>query len=269
MNTAKEPVVTEEPLPGWLRFETEGEKPWYKTPPPRTVIRANSNLKEFLEKEHKQNRKLDIDGSEFSFKRRLGLKSKINTPPDSAGISTPDVLSEALSVTSLTAMNDKSPSSESRELQETAVDRLVRGKDVINHRKLLSACSKTMDSFRLTDGYHSSDGFENLKSNIASSCDLRGMLIELNSNIDVVDALDLMFSDCCLMEISRIPSNRGPLVDFPVSLNTNVYCEIVEFGMKNCPRLIHFVMDMVVRRGRGRGRGRGRFYECFVLLCWR
>ena len=39
------PVITEEPLPGWLRYETEGEKPWFRTPVPRMVIRDASKLK--------------------------------------------------------------------------------------------------------------------------------------------------------------------------------------------------------------------------------
>ena len=87
----KNPVITEEPLPGWLRHETEGEKPWFRTPVPRMVIRDASKLKGFLDKEHSQGRLLEIDGSQFSFKRRLGLrqrKSVANGPTVSASCQT-------------------------------------------------------------------------------------------------------------------------------------------------------------------------------------
>ena len=82
MSSARKPVITQEPLPGWLRLEVEGEKPLFKTPVPRTVIRDASKLREFLDKEHSNGRMLEIDGSEFSFKRRLGLR-KQKTPKNS------------------------------------------------------------------------------------------------------------------------------------------------------------------------------------------
>ena len=63
MSGDKDPHVTEEPLPGWQRFELEGQKPWFKTPVPRTVIRDAKKLQMFLEKEHQQGRMMDVDGS--------------------------------------------------------------------------------------------------------------------------------------------------------------------------------------------------------------
>ena len=71
-----EQVVSEEPLPGWLRYEISGRKPFYKSPFPRTVIRTTTMLTDFLKKEHASGRMLEVTGAEFSFKRRLGLKEK-------------------------------------------------------------------------------------------------------------------------------------------------------------------------------------------------
>ena len=52
MNAAKNPEVSEdEPYVGWLRCEVSGEKPWYKTPFPRTIIRDHKKLLDYLEKE--------------------------------------------------------------------------------------------------------------------------------------------------------------------------------------------------------------------------
>ena len=68
--------MSEEPLPGWLRFEVEGSKPYFKTPVPRTIIRNARMLEDYLKKEHEKGRLQEVSGSEFSFKRRLGLKKK-------------------------------------------------------------------------------------------------------------------------------------------------------------------------------------------------
>ena len=94
--TEKKQHISEEPAPGWLRFETEGSKPWFKSPVPRTVIRTSTMLKEYLDKEHKKNRMLDVDGSEFSFKRRYGLQEKYPRNKDS--LSEPEVCDVWLNV---------------------------------------------------------------------------------------------------------------------------------------------------------------------------
>ena len=231
MNLVKEPIVSEEPLPGWLRFETEGEKPWFKTPVPRTVIRDASNLQSFLEKEHRLGRMLDIEGSEFSFKRRFGLRQK-----PICSVATVSEQSESLA-----------PVAETEPL--SIIERLTRNTEIIDHKKLLSRSSKKVDEFRLNDGYQTPDSFEELKRKVSTSTDLRDLLATLNKEIPVVDAFNLMFSDTCLAEISRIDSKIGPLVEFPASINQNLYCKMVEYGMDTCPGLIMFVISMVVRRG--------------------
>ena len=58
-----------------------------------------------------------------------------------------------------------------------------------------------------------------------------------------------MFLDGCLAEISKIQTEKGPLVDFSTSINQNIYCEIVDYAMKVCLRLFFFVINMVVRWG--------------------
>ena len=141
MSSERSPVVTEEPLPGWQRYEMEGEKPWFKTPVPRTVIRDASKLQDFLEREHSHGRMKEVDGQEFSFKRRLGLqKQKV-----SAGaavletLQTPDeVISEV---------------SDSKLETASIVERLTRNSDVLDHKKLLYKSSKDLDRFRQNDGY--------------------------------------------------------------------------------------------------------------------
>lgn len=75
------------------------------------------------------------------------------------------------------------------------------------------------------------------------------MLSIVNNDSKITDALDLMFSDACLYEISCIDLKAGPLVEFPASINENIYAEIVDFGLEKCPRLMYFIVNMVVKRG--------------------
>ena len=73
---ALEEHVIEEPYPGWLRIEREGDKPYYKSPFPRTVLRNASMLKNYLSKEQNAGRMQDVEVEKFSFKRKYGLKKK-------------------------------------------------------------------------------------------------------------------------------------------------------------------------------------------------
>ena len=237
MNLAKEPVVTEEPVPGWLRYEVEGKKPWFKTPVPRTVIRDAIKLQDFLEKEHSIGRMLEVDGKEFSFKRRFGLQKK-QVSSDSS-----------LQVLVGSDSEDNNEVTETSDKLSTIVERLTRNTDIVDHKKLLSKSSKQVDDFRQNDRYKTPDNFAELKQKVFSSPDLRAMLTIFNNETPVLDALNLMFSDTCLAEISRINIKTGPLIDFPSSINENLYCKTVDFGMKECPTLVNFIVNMVVRRG--------------------
>ena len=238
MNLEKSPVVTEEPRPGWQRYEVEGAKPWFKTPVPRTVIRDAAKLEDFLEKEHGHGRMIDITGSEFSFKRRFGLRQKHVAGRDRSVGSISDAGEDSEEETII---------AEAKSL--SMVERLTRSTDIIDHRKLLSKSAKEIDDFRQNDGYQTPADFEDLKKKVSSSSDLREMLAILNKETSVMDALNLMFSDNCLSEISRIDVKTGPLVEFPSSINENLYCKLAEYGMKTCPSLFLLVINLVVRRG--------------------
>ena len=232
MNSKKPPVVSEEPLPGWQRLEVEGEKPWFKTPIPRTVISSAAKLQDFLEKEHDVGRMLEIDGREFSFKRKLGLRKKSTS--QSCDLSESDVVLDAVGAEFV----DVDPNAQS----ESVVERLTRSGEIVDHRKLLSKSSRAIDDFRNGDGFRTPETFEELKQKVASSSDLKEMLAILHKETPVTDALNLMFSDTCLAEISHVDTTKGPMVEFPASINENVYCKTAEFGMKMCPSLMLFVI---------------------------
>ena len=196
-------------------------------------------LKKFLEKEHSKNRMLDIDGSEFSFKRRLGLKQR-KAPFSVAKDSVEDRQFEE---------DDDDDVIKVQSDNRAILERLSRNTDIVDHRKLVLSSSQKIDKFRDKESYQTPDNFEEIKIKVSSASDLRDMLASFNDEIHVVEAFDQMFSDRCLTEISTIDVQKGPLVEFPSSINQNLYCKIVEHGICECPALMQFVISMVVRRG--------------------
>ena len=58
-------------------------------------------------------------------------------------------------------------------------------------------------------------------------------------------------------------------MEFPVSVNENCYCEIAEYGMQKCPRLMAMVITMVVRREESvLPKDVLRIATCFANLCY-
>ena len=87
---------------------------------------------------------------------------------------------------------------------ESVIDRLTRGTGMLNHKKLLTSSSKLIDEFRRDYSYETPTNFEDVKSNILNSSDLREMISSLSVDNSVSESLKLMFTDLCLAEISRI-----------------------------------------------------------------
>ena len=158
----KVPVVTEEPFPGWLRYELEGNTPYYKSPVPRTVIKSARKLSLFLESERKKGNMKDVAVSDFTFKRRLGLKKPI----------------KELETSSISSLSESVISEGECEVQQTSeatsvIERLSRGTEVVDHRKLLSEAAKKLDSSRVSDGFYTPENFDEIKGSISTAEDLR------------------------------------------------------------------------------------------------
>ena len=162
MEEAEKTFTSDEPLPGWKRIEVEGKKTWYKSPIPRTIIRNNRMLMEYLTKEHRHNRLLEVDGSEFSFKRRYGLK--IQQRPMEKDDCEITVQGEEVSASGDNQAVEKVMESS----LQSAVNRMVKVKNDINHRKMLSQCAKEIDSARTHDSYETPPEFDSLKEKLFS-----------------------------------------------------------------------------------------------------
>ena len=156
--TEKHEVVTEEPAPDWWRYEVEGSTPWYKTPVPRTVLKSSRKVALFLEKEHSKGRMKDVDVSQFSFKRRLGLLKMHNSGSHHS--------TQGLFETQTLDLQKKEP-------PKTIVERLTKSVEAVNHRKVLSEAAKSIDVSRASSGYETPENFDSLKKALTASVDLR------------------------------------------------------------------------------------------------
>ena len=193
-------------------------------------------LGDFLRKAHAAGRCVEVTGTEFSFKRRLGLKMK---PADPKVNDVEVATNEVDSVIAPKLYEHRS-----------AVDLLTKdsGKTV-DHRRLLSSMSRVLEEFRPKDPYQTPDTFENLKIKLSTASDLKDVIAVLMESQEVTNSLTAMFSDMCLAEVSQVDGKNGPLVEFPSSINENVYCKIAEQGMQSCPHLMSLVINFVVRKG--------------------
>ena len=246
MDPPKEPFV-EEPYPGWLRIEKDGQRPFYKTPFPRTVLRSAAMLKDFLGKEKAAGRMKEVDEKQFSFKRRHGVKVKDAASPELLD----QVQGDAASPTEVGVAPDGQVLShgEPTELlkHRTVVELLTREPDKsTNHRKLLSNTAKLVDKFR--PKIENQTDFEVFKEKLMDASDMSDIVTCLTQDEQGIEALRSSFSDLCLAEISQINVKDGPLVEFPPSVNENVYCQVAEYGMQSCPQLISLAINLVVRK---------------------
>ena len=157
MEEPPEQVVTEEPLPGWLRYEISGRKPF-----PRTVMRTTTMLTDFLKKEHASGRMLEVTGAEFSFKRRLGLKEKAGSSFEQSEAGLPN------------NNTVKAVASQTEYEHRSVVNLLTRDTDkLVDHKMLLSKTSKQLDEVRPKDPYQSPESFENMKIKLSTAGDMR------------------------------------------------------------------------------------------------
>ena len=235
--------ITKEPNDDWLRVEKEGHKPFYKTPFPRRIIGNAAMLRSFLAKENTAGRMLDITEDQFSFKRKYGLQ-RTKCPP-SLHASSQDLPRVGDHV--IDGIHDDALKGYGN--RRTVVELLTRDPEkVVEHKKLLSNSAKQVDRFRHIEKNQESNVFEGLKKKLAETKDIQDIITCIIEDEHGVKALTSSFSDLCLAEISQIEVKNSPLSEFPPSVNENVFCKVVQFGMMTCPQLISMVINLVVKK---------------------
>ena len=235
--------ITKEPNDDWLRVEKEGQKPFYKTPFPRRIIGNAAMLRGFLAKENTAGRMLDITEDQFSFKRKYGLQ-RTKCPP-SLHASSQDLPRVGDHV--IDGIHDDALKGYGN--RRTVVELLTRDPEkVVEHKKLLSNSAKQVDRFRHIEKNQESNVFEGLKKKLAETKDIQDIITCIIEDEHGVKALTSSFSDLCLAEISQIEVKNSPLSEFPPSVNENVFCKVVQFGMMTCPQLISMVINLAVKK---------------------
>ena len=238
---AREEHVVEEPYPGWLRIEKEGEKPFYKSPFPRTVLRNASMLRDYLAKERTAGRMKNVEEDNFSFKRKYGLKKKVSEASKHPTEARSDTVEAQHGISRQEEVEISEPRS--------VVQLLTRDPEkVVDHRKLLSNTAKQVDKCRATHLIKDATEFDKLKEKIYNAVDMDDIINCLTEDTEGIEALRNSFSDICLAEISKVNMQDSPLVEFPPSVNSNIYCKIVEYGMKVCPQLISLAINLAVKK---------------------
>ena len=233
--------MVEEPYPGWLRIEKEGEKPFYKSPFPRTVLRNASMLRDYLAKERTAGRMKNVEEDNFSFKRKYGLKKKVSEASKHPTEARNDTVEAQHGISRQEEVEISEPRS--------VVQLLTRDPEkVVDHRKLLSNTAKQVDKCRATHLIKDATEFDKLKEKIYNAVDMDDIINCLTEDTEGIEALRNSFSDICLAEISKVNMQDSPLVEFPPSVNSNIYCKIVEYGMKVCPQLISLAINLAVKK---------------------
>ena len=234
---------TKEPNDDWLRKETVGSKPVYFTPFPRLVMNGRQKVKDWIEKEKRAGKEVNVTPDDFIFKRRHGLKERQDPV---VVYTTTDTREESVV--------DESTNIGIRRENRDAVELLTRDpKIMIDHRRRLHETCKALDSTLESSRTINSIGDEavkNIKEKISKVANLNDLMACLHDegNSEIVTALSNSFSDVCQAEISRINPRKCPLTEFPCSMNENIYSEIVEYGIEQCPQLMQFVTNTVVRK---------------------
>lgn len=229
----KAPIhITDEPAVGWKRFEVEGKKPYYKSPPPRTAIHHPAALLEYLLTERSSGR---VSAEMFSFKRRHGLKRrKVETEVKEGRLKRSKASAVAVAA---------DPVSE-------AVKQLSRDPNIkLEHKKELQKAASNIDGFRSKQCYETPSDFQEIREKLGKAEDMRSLCRILLEESATNDAITALYSDVCIAEIAQISSTVGPLVQFPPSVNANLYADICNYGMEKCPKTIMFAIRKVVRPG--------------------
>ena len=117
-----------------------------------------------------------------------------------------------------------------------------------DHKKLLSNAAAMVDSWlsqpRQVPGH---EDFLLFKEKLTATKDFESLLSVLYGDLEVRHLICGEFMDIVIAEIVDIDSKQGPLGDFPPNINSNVFSEIINFGMEKCPRTLSLLASIAIR----------------------
>ena len=233
-------------LPGFLRVQEPNKRPYYRSPFPRKVLNTTRTVEKYLENQHKVGRLLDVVASMFSFKRLRDQEKQVEK------VDTEPVEKEK---------EESVPSTNVKSLDFWVEQLTPKPEIILNHRLELSRVASLLDEkLVVKEQEEELPGkefeeeekmlkFEKLKEKLLETRDAVEMMDLLHADKEMTRMMTRLTHDVCLAEISRIDSKKGPLAEFPPSVNTNMYCEIVKFGLEKAPVTMEFYYGFVVKQG--------------------
>ena len=231
-------LVTEDP-PGFLRVLEPGKLPYYRTPRPRKGLNSVRQVTKYLDQEHKLGKLLEVDESMFNFKRKA--KAVVEVECDTNNYLTKGVPKEKVST-------------QVGKLDFMVKQMIIDPDNKVDHRSMLSNTASLLDREMRSDGPEEPvseklERFRMLQEKLAESSSVEEMMEVIFRDKQTKLLMCHLSHDICFEEVAKINTKSGPLVDFPPSVNSNVFCDVVKFGLEKAPQTIAFMFNFVVKRG--------------------
>ena len=240
-------LVTEDPV-GFLRVQEPGKNIYYRTPRPRKGLHSVRQVTNYLSQQHKLGKLLEVNVSMFTFKRKVEVVGE----------------AEVMVEVELDPNNSQPKVSPKEKVSTTAstIDFMVQQMTIdptikINHKSLLSNTASLMDQKLRSEvteeseesGEERLERFRMLQEKLTESSNVEEMLEIIFRDKRTKQLMCCLSHDICFEEVVKINTKSGPLVDFPPSVNSNVFCDVVKFGLEKAPQTIAFLFNFVVKRG--------------------
>ena len=244
--------------PGFQRFEdpnADNPRPYYITVPqdgrtPRKFANAR-HLQDFLEKENRSDVNAYLD---FDFKRRFKRKSECDDTAE--GKKSKNLWSDVFDEDdhNKEVVIKESPNSapvDGRKVNSFTFENLIKSGVHLDDKKILQDTVAELDAFRL--------GVDQTELEEVRLAEVRLQLINADSLKDMVAvvgscpegrlAMTRAVSDYFMQELLTLSSMEGPLPlsDWPNSLNSNWFSDVVRFAAIHSPLTLSLLVRLCVK----------------------
>ena len=269
-------VTTDPKLPGFQRIQTPGKLPYYRTPfcpeKGRRKLSSARETEKWLQGMKSRGYLQDISVDMFSFRRKREEHKE-------TGLVLNEVLSSVFAeentdentgeITDKNTDKNTDENTEERETSHMREDHISRLQFMVNqmtvdpdikldHQAELSRAATELDGMFIKskssvdetrDSEEQVQELITLKEKISQSESFEDIIGVIYENSEMKNLMVTISQDICFSEVMKIDTHSGPLVNFPSSVNSNLFCDIVKFGMKEAPKTTEFLFGFIVKKG--------------------
>ena len=136
-----------------------------------------------------------------------------------------------------------------REKVDKIVEQLtVKNSTKLEHRKVLLDIAGKLNDLKHKNCTLEEINFDYLKQTIEESESGDAMLESLWKCPGVRDYFLKRETSSNLEDLLLLSDTKSPLTEFPPDVNSNVYCDLISFGLEHSPGLIAFLLNLLVRK---------------------